>query len=131
MAQLRLERRRCQMSEGTPAGIPGDRQLPVVWVGTEETPVRFANQVLGQIGPQGEIVLTFGQLIPPAFVGTQDQIAEQAKQITEVPTQTVARLVITRTGLDQLIELLNQTAENSDRAQEVLQQAQKRVGRDK
>ena len=119
------------MSEGTPAGIPGNRQVPVVWVGTEETPVRFANQVLGQIGPQGEIVLTFGQLIPPAFVGTQDQIAEQAKQITEVPTQTVARLVITRTGLDQLIELLNQTAENSDRAQEVLQQAQKRVGRDK
>ncbi|MBA3570001.1 MAG: hypothetical protein H0W28_11800 [Pyrinomonadaceae bacterium] len=119
------------MSEGTPAGIPGDLQLPVVWEGTEETPALFANQVLGQIGPQGEIVLTFGQLIPPAFVGTQDQIAEQAKQLTQIPTQTVARLVITRTGLDQLIELLKQTADNSDRAQEMLQQVQSRVSDDK
>jgi hypothetical protein len=119
------------MSEGTPAGIPGNRQLPVVWVGTEETPVRFANQVLGQIGPQGEIVLTFGQLIPPAFLGTQEQIAEQAKQITEVPTQAVARLVITRAGLDQLIELLSQTAENADRAQEMLHEVQNKLGDDK
>src|SRR5215208_4133955 len=104
------------MSEGTPAGMSGSRQLPVRWVGTEETPARFANQVLGQIGPQGEIVLTFGQLIPPAIVGTPDQIAEQAKQIEQVSTQTVARLVITRTGLDELIELLKQTADNSERA---------------
>jgi|SRR5215213_1775975 methyl-accepting chemotaxis protein len=119
------------MSEGTPAGVPGKRQLPVVWVGGEETPVRFANQVLGQIGPQGEILLTFGQLIPPAFVGTQDQIAEQAKQIAQVSTQTVARLVITRAGLDQLIELLSQTAENADRAQEMQEELQNRVGDDK
>jgi len=119
------------MSEGTPAGISGERQLPIRWVGIEETPTLFANQVLGQIGPQGEIVLTFGQLIPPALVGTQDQIVEQAKQITQVPTQTVARLVITRAGLDQLIELLSQTAENADRAQEILQEARNRVGEDK
>jgi methyl-accepting chemotaxis protein len=119
------------MSERTPAGKPGDLKLPVVWIGTEETPVLFANQVLSQIGPQGEIVLTFGQLVPRAFVGTEDQIAEEAKQTTHVSTQTVARLVITRTGLDQLIDLLNQTAENSDRAQEMLQQVQKRVGDDK
>jgi methyl-accepting chemotaxis protein len=119
------------MSEGTPAGIPGNRQLPVVWVGTEETPALFANQVLGQIGPQGEIVLTFGQLIPPAFVGTQDQIVKQAEQIEHVSTQTVARLVLTRTGLDELIQLLNQTAENSDQAQKMLQQARNRTGGDK
>src|SRR5215204_4853759 len=114
------------MSEGTPAGTSGYRQIPVVWEGAEETPARFANQVLGQIGPQGEIVLTFGHLIPPAFVGTQDQIAEQAKQIEQIRTQTVARLVLTRAGLDELIELLNQTADNSDQAQEMLQQAQNR-----
>jgi len=119
------------MSEGTPAGMPENRQFPVVWVGTEETPVRFANQVLGQIGPQGEILLTFGQLTPPAFVGTQDQIAEQAKQITQVQTQTVARLVITRAGLDELIELLRQTADNADRAQEMVREVQNRLDGDK
>ena len=119
------------MSEGTPAGMSGSRQLPVRWVGTEETPALFANQVLGQIGPQGEIVLTFGQLIPPAILGTPDQIAEQAKQIEQVSTQTVARLVITRTGLDELIELLKQTADNSERAQEMLQEVQNRLGDDK
>jgi hypothetical protein len=119
------------MSERTPAGTPGQRQIPIVWEGTDGTPAVFANQVLGQIGPQGEIVLTFGQLIPPAFVGTQDQIAEQAKQLEQVQTQTVARLVLTRTGLDELIELLGQTAKNSDRAQEMLQQSQNRAGDDK
>lgn len=110
------------MSEGLPRGLPEDFELPVVWVGAEEAPVVFANQVLGQVGQQGEIILTFGQLIPPAFLGTPEQIAEQAKQLSHVPTQTVSRLVITRAGLDQLIQVLNQTVENYERTQQIMQQ---------
>ena len=53
------------MSEGMPERLPEEFQLPVVWVGTEEVPLLFANQVLGQVGQQGEVVLTFGQL--PTF----------------------------------------------------------------
>lgn len=95
-----------------------DVNLPVLWVGTEETPLVFANQVLGQVGQQGEVVLTFGQLAPPTFVGTPEEIARQAERISYVPTNTVARLVITRPGLDQLIEVLQQTVANYERAQQ-------------
>jgi methyl-accepting chemotaxis protein len=74
------------------------------------------------------VVLTFGQLTPPAFLGTPEQITEQAKQISHVPTQTVARLVLTRMGMDQLIEVLRQTVENYDRAQQMAQQIKKGRG---
>lgn len=92
--------------------------LPVIWVGAEEAPLVFANQILGQVGQQGEVVLTFGQLAPPTFVGSPEEIAKQAEQISYVPTKTVARLVITRSGLDQLIDVLQQTVANHERAQQ-------------
>lgn len=92
--------------------------LPVRWVGAEETQLVFANQVLGQVGQQGEVVLTFGQLTPPALVGSPAEMAEQIQRIPYIPTKTVARLVITRPGLDQLIDVLQKTVENYDRAQQ-------------
>jgi hypothetical protein len=95
-----------------------DVSLPVVWVGAEEAPLVFANQIIGQVGQQGEVVLTFGQLAPPTLVGTPEQMAEQAERISYVPTKTVARLVITRPGLDQLIEVLKQTVDNYEKTQQ-------------
>ncbi len=97
--------------------VPGIN-VPVIWVGVEEAPLAFANQVLGQVGQQGEVVLTFGQLVPPAFVGSPEEVAKQAEQLPYVPTKTVARLVITRPGLDQLIEVLQKTVENYEKAQQ-------------
>jgi hypothetical protein len=131
LVRVRLERRKSYMSEGPLGGLPEELQLPVVWVGTEQTPVQFANQVLAQIGQQGELVLTFGQLIPPAFLGTPDQIVAQAQRMDHIPTQTVARLVITRAGLDQLIEVLRQTVENYERAQDTLRQMQGKADQDR
>ncbi len=119
------------MSEGPPSGTPEGRQLPVRWVGAEDAPLLFVNQVLGQVGQQGEVVLTFGQLIPPAFFGTPEQIAEQAQDMTHVPVQTAARLVITREGLDQLIQVLGQTVENYEQARYLLEQMQSRADDEK
>lgn len=94
--------------------------LPIVWSGTEDVPIVFVNQVLGQVGRQGEVVLAFGQLTPPALLGTPEQQREQAREISFLPVKPVARLAFTRVGLDDLIGVLEQTRDNYQKIQEAM-----------
>lgn len=96
--------------------------VPVLWDGVEDVPLVLVNQVLGQVGQQGEVILTFGQLTPPLLLGTPEQQAEQANEIPFVSVKSVARLALTKEGLDDLIRVLRITQENYERAQMQLQQ---------
>jgi len=54
-------------------------QIPIAWVGVEEVPIFFANQVVCQF-QQNEFILTFGQMSPPAILGaTEEERAAQAE----------------------------------------------------
>lgn len=89
-------------------------QLPIRWVGVEETPLLVANQFLGQTGT-GDIILNFGAVVPPPILpGTPEQQAEQLGEYTYVPVRAVARLGLNRTNLEQLIGVLHQTLANYD-----------------
>lgn len=94
-----------------------EAQLPIAWIGSEELPVTLVNQFLGQVGTQDEVILIFGQITPPILLGTPEQQQEQAKEIPFVPVKPVARLGLTKAGLDQLVEVLQQTQSNYDQAQ--------------
>jgi hypothetical protein len=94
--------------------------LPIRWMGTEDIPIVFVNQVLGQVGRQGEVVLSFGQITPPALLGTPEQQREQAKDIDFLPVKPVARLALTRVGLDDLIRVLQQTRDNYQKIEEAM-----------
>ncbi len=102
-----------------------EAQLPVLWVENEDVRALLANQFLGQLGPQGEVLLTFGQLVPPALLGGPEQVAAQLKQYSYLPVKPVARIAITRFGLDEMIRVLKETRDNYDKAQRAAEQAGK------
>ena len=93
-------------------------QLPIVWVGAEDVPIVLINQFIGQVGLQDEVVLTFGQLAQPPLVGTPEEQEEQAREISFVSVKPVARLGLTKAGLDQLVGVLQQTQKNYEQALE-------------
>lgn len=109
-----------------PEGLP-----PVTWVGVEDVPILFVNQVLGQVGQQSEIILTFGQLAPPAILAeSQEERERQLRGMTRIPIKPIARLGLTRAGLEQLVTVLHQTLENYNKAQEFFAQAQGETEKD-
>ena len=109
------------MEERLPEGL----HLSVVWEGVDDVPILFVNQVLGQVGQQSEVILTFGQLAPPAILGeTQEEREKQLRDVTRLRIKPVARLALTRAGLEQLVTVLHQTLENHDKAQEFFAQVQ-------
>jgi hypothetical protein len=93
--------------------------VPVVWEGLENVPILLANNALGQVGQQDEIILSFGQLTPPAIYGDVERQREQAQELQRIAIRPVARLGLTRAALDDLIRILQGTRENFDRAQEI------------
>ncbi len=106
--------------------MPEGVNLPIVWEGVDDVPMVFVNQTLGQVGQQSEVILTFGQLAPPAILAdTQEEREKQARALTHLPIKPVARLALTRTGLEQLVDVLHQTLTNHDMAQELMAQAQR------
>jgi hypothetical protein len=109
-----------RLEERLPEGMPS-----VTWEGVEDVPILFVNQVLGQVGQQSEVILTFGQLSPPAILGEDPEERErQLKSMSRIPIKPIARLGLTRAGLEQLVAVLHQTLDNYDKAQEFLAQAQ-------
>ncbi len=92
-------------------------QIPVLWDGVENVPLVLTNQVLGQVGQQGEVILTFGQVNPPLLMGTPEQQAQQASDIPFVAVKPVARLALTKAGLDDLVRVLQETQKNYEQAQ--------------
>lgn len=96
---------------------PEQFELPVTWVGLEEEPIYFANQILVQFQPD-EFVLALGQATAPPVLGTPEQVREQLEQITYVPIRPIARIGLTRKRIQELIAALQANLDNHDRAVE-------------
>jgi len=84
----------------------------LAWVGVEEMPVVFANQVLAQVDDAGEAIIMFGQAAPPILLGSADEQRQQAALVPFVQVRPVARLTLSRARIEQLITVLQQTLEN-------------------
>src|SRR4051812_33505351 len=91
-------------------------ELPLSWVGVDEVPVLFANQFLIQSVAPNEFVVSVGQLVGPALIGTPEQQAEQAQEISFVPVKPIARISLTRTRMVELIQVLGIQVERHDAA---------------
>jgi hypothetical protein len=102
--------------------------IPVAWEGLDSVPIVLANNALAQVGQQDEIILSFGQLTPPPIFGDLEQQREQAQQIERLAIKPVARLGLTRAGLDDLIRILQGTRENYDRTREIRERRAREVG---
>ena len=89
---------------------PTGRQVRVGWSGTEEIPIVFANQFVGQVGANGEILLTVGQVGPPVILAeTETERENLLEQVSSVSVKPLARYVFNRATLEQLIQILQDT----------------------
>jgi hypothetical protein len=101
------------------------------WPGRDEVPILFANQIIAQVN-SGEVFLTFGQVAPPAVLGTpaeQRQQVEEIKAMGSIPVRTVARLSMTPAKLLDLVRILNEVVEKHE-IQQRLEAAQREASGD-
>jgi hypothetical protein len=110
------------LEEQLPEGV----DLSIAWEGVDNMPILFVNQFSGQVGQQSEVLLTFGQLAPPIILGeTQEERVRHARGLTHISVKPIARVAMTRAGLEELVGVLHKTIENYDKAQELLARAQR------
>ncbi len=93
------------------------RDVPLAWIGVEDVPLLYADQFVAQLH-QDMFILTIGQMVPPAFIGTPEERAEQLEQIAYVPVKAVSRVTFNSANLDQLIGALQQMRNLRDGQQE-------------
>lgn len=91
-------------------------EVPLSWVGYDETLIAYANQFIVQFQPDAGFVLGLGQATPPAVMGTPDQVAEQVAQIEFIPVRTLARVAMTEAKLRELIAALEANLQNFERS---------------
>lgn len=95
-------------------------EIPLVWIGAEDLPVLFVNQIVGQVEAEEHVFyLTVGQALPPALIGTQDERLRQLQGISYVSVKPIARLAFTRKKLEELVAVL-QT--NLDQYEQIIRQ---------
>jgi hypothetical protein len=94
---------------------PKQFRLQMIWVGVDDAPILFVNQMLGQVDDHGEIILTFGQAAPPVTLGTPEQQAEQMQAAPFVQVRPVSRLSLPKTRAEELVRVLQKTLENHQR----------------
>jgi hypothetical protein len=91
-------------------------ELPLSWVDVDEHAVLLANQFLVQTVAPNEFVVTVGQLVGPALIGSPEEQQEQAAEISFVPVKPVVRLNMTRNRVVELIQVLSLQVERHDAA---------------
>jgi hypothetical protein len=98
------------MSEPSPEG----RALPLVWVGIEDLPIVFANQMLKQHVGRTEFDLAFGPVTPPGVLGDDELKARQLEEIAFVGVRPIARVSLNRQRLQELIRVLQENLATHD-----------------
>lgn len=68
----------------------------------------FANHCTAQQSPRGEFYISFFEIVPPMLLGEPDEIKAQVDKLEEVEARCVARIVVTK---DHLVEIVGAFAE--------------------
>ncbi len=90
--------------------------IPIAFVSTT-MPVLFANVFVVQQQQRGDFVLTIGQAVP-LLLGTTEEQKQQARDMGSIPVTTIARVVLTRGRLDELITILQGAIKPLDETKE-------------
>jgi hypothetical protein len=93
---------------------PEPVQVPLIWIGLDDTPIELANVFQAQVSAPGEIILNIGQTAPPALSGTPEERAAQIEKISFVQSRTLGRLALTPHRVREMITLLQQALAGHD-----------------
>lgn len=116
MTTEELRRRVAPVSE---SDLADGVAVPVVWLGPEDVPILYVNAFVSQFDQQtlDSLILTVGQLTPPAIVGaTSDERREQLEQVAYVPIKPVVRLGLTPARAKELIATLQANLDQLEQA---------------
>jgi hypothetical protein len=86
---------------------PSEKAVRLRWDQVAERDLTPANQFLIQSDGH-DFYLTVGYAAPPAVIGTPEEQAAELGRLDAIQVSIVARLVVSRSRLRQLRELLNQ-----------------------
>ncbi len=96
-------------------------EIEASWVGAEDLPVQFANAFAGVVGPNAAF-LDIGSVVPPSISApTQEEREAQLRAITFLPIKPIARVALSREGLDDLIGTLEQMRQNFDNLKKAIE----------
>lgn len=98
--------------------MPADDQLeiPVVWVEPDDPRAQWVNQIVS-VFQADEFTISLGQLSPPIILGeNDDDRRERARNIPFVQVQTIAKVVMTRRRVEELIRVLQENLQKHDAA---------------
>lgn len=93
-------------------------QIPLVWVGVDDVAVVMANQFVSQASGPDEMIVTLGQMVPPALLGTAEEREQQARSLDFVRVRPLARLSMTPARMRELVQVMSITLENYEREME-------------
>lgn len=99
-----------------PPQPPQQVEIPLSWVGYDESPIMYANQFMIQFQPEDGFVMGIGQATGPAIIGTPEQVAEQVAEIEFVPVRTLTRVAFTEKKLRELVAALEANLQNFEQA---------------
>lgn len=91
--------------------------MQLVWAGVEEMPAVGSNVMLSQVDNTGEaLFLSFGAATAPVIAASDDpaEIQAQIAQIGQVVARPVAKIMLTRTRVEELSKLLSRALGQMD-----------------
>lgn len=89
---------------------PEGRALPLEWLVDEDTPCRYATNLVVQ-HTEHEFTISFFRASPPILLGSVDEIKEQLKNVQSIPAQCVARVVVAGSRMPEFVQVLQDNLE--------------------
>ena len=83
------------------------RVVPIEWAIPPNIITRVASNVIVQHTAE-EFLISFFEIVPPPFIGTDEEIAEQYAQISSVRATCVARVLVTPARMEQFIHVMEE-----------------------
>jgi hypothetical protein len=84
-------------------------------------PLLYANHLVSQFQPdEGMVYITFGETVPPPFVGDPEQIKEQVEALDALEITPLARLAVTPDKLRDFVRVLSDNLSKYDAVRALL-----------
>jgi len=96
------------------------RDIPLAWVGFDELPIHYANQIIVQYQPEGSFLIGVGQVLTPALIGEPAEMAEQLDHVEFVPIRPLVRVALTEQTMRELAAVLDASIAKADQRKDTL-----------